>query len=321
MSLTAGLTTSCSKGAGAATRALRPALAGAAALAAAGCFASRNDVRLLQAEVAAARVEALRADTARTAQLDALAAAVRRADEAARAAAARSARFEGDAREQLRSVSEQLIQVQELTGQSQRRLQDLRASLEARDDRPAPAAPPPNTAPNAASNDVSVPAPSGAPNSTPNSSPPADAAPAESAAARPVARPAPGAPGPNELYRLATEQYRRGSYASARAGFEELLRRYPTADVAADAQYYLAETFAGERKPDAADTAYAAVVTRYPQSSRAPTALYKRARARLAAGRRAEARTLFDEVVRRYPRSDEAALAREQLRDLPRAGA
>ena len=68
-----------------------------------------------------------------------------------------------------------------------------------------------------------------------------------------------------------------------------------------------------------ADTAYAAVVTRYPQSSRAPTALYKRARARLTAGRRAEARALFDAVVHRYPRSDEAALAREALRDLPRA--
>ena len=59
------------------------ALLGAAALGA-GCFASRNDVRLLQAEVAAARVEALRADTARAQQLDALAAAVRRADDSAR---------------------------------------------------------------------------------------------------------------------------------------------------------------------------------------------------------------------------------------------
>ena len=120
---------------------------------------------------------------------------------------------------------------------------------------------------------------------------------------------------------MATEQYRRGSYASARAGFQELLRRYPTADVAADAQYYLAETYAGEKKAAAADTAYAAVVTRYPQSSRAPTALYKRARARLAAGRRDEARTLFEDVARRYPRSDEAALAREQLRELPRGDA
>lgn len=291
---------------GARTRAAaRAVLVAAGAVAAVGC-ATRSDVRLLQAEMAAARVEALRADTARAAQVDALGASVRRVEEAVAAASARAARFEGDAREQLRSVREQLIQVQELTGQSQRRLQDLRASLEASRDQAPPA--PPSAGP--LSNGASAGPPAGASDRTP-----LDTAAPAGAGAPPRA---PAAPGPNELYRLATEQYRRGSYASARAGFQELLRRYPTADVAADAQYYLAETYAGERNAAAADTAYAAVVTRYPQSSRAPTALYKRARARLTAGRRAEARTLFEDVVRRYPRADEAALAREALRDLPR---
>jgi hypothetical protein len=81
-------------------------------------------------------------DTARAAQVDALAATLRRIDDSVGVMAARNARFQGDAREQLRSVREQLIQVQELTGQSQRRLQDLRASLEASGAQAAPAAPP-----------------------------------------------------------------------------------------------------------------------------------------------------------------------------------
>jgi tol-pal system protein YbgF len=127
-------------------------------------------------------------------------------------------------------------------------------------------------------------------------------------------------PGPNELHKLALDQFRRGAWSTARAGFSDLLRRYPTADVAPEAQFYVAETYASERNASAADEAYAGVVTRYPQSSRAPTALYKRARLKLAGGQRAEARALFDEVVRRYPRSDEAVLSRESLRTLDRAG-
>jgi tol-pal system protein YbgF len=292
-------------------RAVRALVVVAGALGASACFASRNDVLRLQAEVAAARIEALRADTARAAQLNGLAATLRRLDDSVSAVSTRASRFQGDAREQLRSIREQLIQVQELTGQSQRRLQDLRASLEASGAQaPPPAAPAPagGTATPAASGPAGAGTGGGA---GPSGSAPggSSAGSADGAAPRPTA-----APGPNELYRLATDQHRRGSYASARTGFQELLRRYPTADVAPDAQYFLAEAYAGERNAAGADSAYAAVVTRYPQSSRAPTALYKRARARLSAGRREDARALFEEVVRRYPRSDEAALAREALR-------
>jgi hypothetical protein len=150
------------------------------------CFASRTDVLRLQAEVAAARVEALRADTARAAQVDALAATLRRIDDSVGVMAARNARFQGDAREQLRSVREQLIQVQELTGQSQRRLQDLRASLEASGAQAAPAAPPART-PDAGP--ASGAAPGAAPNATTAGAPDAGAAARDSAAPSAGARP------------------------------------------------------------------------------------------------------------------------------------
>ena len=237
-----------------------------------GCFATRNDVRLLQQELLAARAESARTDSARARQVDALLAQLGVLTDSVRALGAREARFQGDARDRLHALGEQLIQVQELTGQSQRRIQELRASLEPR---AAEAAAPPDSAGGAAGAE----------------------------------------PGPNQLYELSLDQFRRGSFATARAGFEDLLRRFPTADVAADAQFHVAEAFAGERNAAAADSAYRAVVTRYPASPRAATALYKRARARTAAGRRAEARTLYEELVRRYPRSDEAELAREALRE------
>ncbi len=245
--------------------AVRTAATLAAALATTGCFATRNDVRQLQADVAAVRADAQRTEGVRAAQLDRVLAQLAAATDSLRAISARSARFQGDAREQLRALGEQLIQVQELTGQSQRRLQELRASFEAR----------------------------------------------ETAADTTAAG---GEPGPNQLYEIALDQFRRGSFAAARTAFQDLLRRFPTSDVAADAHFHVAESLASERNAAAADTAYAAVVTRYPQSPRAATALYKRARARQSAGRRPEARTLYEELVRRFPRSDEAELAREALR-------
>jgi tol-pal system protein YbgF len=266
---------------GAARRASRPArarrlaLVAALPLATAGCFATRADVRVLQQDIATVRAETARADSARVAQLDRVTSQLGAVNDSLRAMSQRAARFQGDARDALRGLGEQLIQVQELTGQSQRRLQELRASLEQRAETMTP------------------PAGGAAPGAPPDST---------------------GGPGPNQLYELSLDQFRRGSFATARTGFLDLLRRFPTADIAPSAQLYVAEAYASERNAAAADSAYQAVVTRYPQSRQAATALYKRARAREAAGRRAEARTLFDELLRRFPRSDEAELAREALR-------
>ena len=251
----------------------RLAVVAALPLTTAACFATRADVRVLQQDIATVRTETARADSARVAQLDRVASQLGAVNDSLRAMSSRAARFQGDARDALRSVGEQLIQVQELTGQSQRRLQELRASMEQRTE----TAPPAGGAPVAAVDST-------------------------------------GGPGPNQLYEISLDQFRRGSFATARSGFSDLLRRFPTADVAADAQFYVAESYASERNAAAADSAYAVVVTRYAQSPKAATALYKRARARQAAGRRTEARPLFEELVRRFPRSDEAELARERLR-------
>jgi TolA-binding protein len=105
---------------------------------------------------------------------------------------------------------------------------------------------------------------------------------------------------------------------TARAGFEELLRTYPTYEDAPEALVYIAETYAAERNQAAADSVYGLVVQRYPRSPKAATALYKRALVLRSAGQNAAARAALERIVREYPRSDEAALARDQLRTLGR---
>lgn len=127
---------------------------------------------------------------------------------------------------------------------------------------------------------------------------------------------APPAPGPAQLYMASFEQLRRGSFGTARAGFEELLRRYPDFEQASAAQLYIGQSYAEERRTAEADSVYSLVVVTYPRSPDAPTALYKYGLSRLSQGKSAEARTALQRVVRDYPRSPEAELATDRLKSI-----
>ena len=261
------------------------------------CFATQSDVRVLQTDVQTLRAERHRQDSLMLQRFDELMASLRTTNDTVRALAGRLTRLQGDVRGDLFQMNQQLLQIQELSGQSQRRLQELRSSLEARQQEVAPVTPP----------------------VTP-SQPPRDSAAAPPGAQVPAAAapsgPSAGSPGPNQLFQSSLDQLRRGSPGSARRGFEELLRLYPTADVAGEAQFYIGEALAAEGNLSAADTAYGTVVARYSESPRAPTALYKRALLLQQRGNIAMARTALNDLVRRYPRSDEAQLARERLRTM-----
>ena len=100
------------------------------ALASTACFATRNDVRVLQSDITAMRAERALGDSARGTQIDRIIGQLQIATDSLRSLATQSARFQGDARESLREMREAIAQVQELTGQSQRRLQEIRASIE-----------------------------------------------------------------------------------------------------------------------------------------------------------------------------------------------
>jgi tol-pal system protein YbgF len=116
-----------------------------------------------------------------------------------------------------------------------------------------------------------------------------------------------------QLYEAALRQFRRESYATARAGFEEFLGRFPNHELAPDAQYFMAETFANSEDPEAALAEYARILELYPNSRRAPTALYKSGVIELQRGNVDDARTFFTRVVQGYPNSDEVELARREL--------
>lgn len=254
-------------------------LAPAAALLLGGCLASKRDVFEIQSQLNGMQVASQRADSARAAQLSTVLNQLVQSNDSVRAVSVRLAKLQSTVATDHYEMGRQILQIQELSGQSQRRLQELRASLEERNQ-----------------NAAAVPAPV-----------PGD-----------TTRPTPAGPGPGQLFQSSLDQLRRGSSTVARSGFEELLRSYPNSEDAPEAMIYIAETYAAERNQVAADSVYGLVVQRYPSSPKAATALYKRALSLRAAGRTTAARAAFDRIVKDYPRSDEAALAREQLKTLGR---
>ena len=113
------------------------------ALATGACFATRsdvqilqNDLRTLQTEQALVRARADSADARRdsivNAQLDQLLNAVRAIRDSAAVTTLRLQRFQGEVREDLYGLGQQLIQIQTLTGASEQRLRQFRLDMEQR---------------------------------------------------------------------------------------------------------------------------------------------------------------------------------------------
>jgi TolA-binding protein len=185
-------------------------LGGAAALQA-GC-ATKGQVRLLETQLQTFRVESARRDSIRAAALAALLTMQARIMDSLgatrQALGTLDARLQGD----LTAVQRQLIQVQELTGQSQTRLTELKAQLDAR-----------------AEQAVAGRAPT-----------PGDTA----------ARPS--GPSADALWQNARNQHTRGALTTARAGYQQLLQAYPSDSRAPDALFYIAETFGTQTPDSAA---------------------------------------------------------------------
>jgi tol-pal system protein YbgF len=246
--------------------------------AASACVASKGDIRVLQDEMRSLRSSIARSDTLQRMKTDSAMMLVARVNDSLRALSTRVNNFQGSVSGELFEIGRQLLTIQELTGQSQRRLQELRAEWEQ-------------------TRSQAVTAPAATPGDTAHGSAPAQ----------------PQGPGPYQLYMLALGQLRQGSYGAARQGFQDLLTQYPTFEDAPAAMTYIGESFARERNEAAADSVYQLVVTKYPQSAQAPNALYKRALLLKGAGKEQEARVLLQRIVKEYPRSDEASLAGDLL--------
>ncbi len=247
--------------------------------------ATKGQVRLLEGELRAMRIETARRDSARAAALVAVIGLQQRIMDSLvvgrEALRTLDVRMQSDNTE----VQRQLLQVQELTGQSQRRLSELKGQFDQRVEQTAAAG-------------LAAPPLSGRDSTAP--------------AAAPVAAPTASA---DQMYQGARQQLTRGALGTARRGFQEFLRVYPSHPLVPEALNSVGESFAVER-PDSAVAYYTMVVTSHGKSTAAPTALYKLGRLEEARNNSAGARASYERLVREYPHSDLIEVVRDRLKNL-----
>lgn len=123
---------------------------------------------------------------------------------------------------------------------------------------------------------------------------------------------------PNRLFDTAFSDYTSSQYASAITGFQQLLKTYPTAERADDAQFFIGEALGNmNRLPEAID-AYNLVIQKYPTGDQVDMAYYRRGFVESQMGRADAARATWEEVVKRFPESQGAQLAKQRLAGLSR---
>ena len=156
--------------------------------------------------------------------------------------------------------------------------------------------------------------------------PPAPAAP------RPAPAPprAPGGPQPTDVYQTAYIDFSKGNYPLAIAGFREFLRRFPDAELANNAQYWIGEAYfslargyGNAAQPDKATQSleqavqeFKKVVANYPRGEKTPTALYKEALALIELKQPDLAQSRLQYLIDNFPQAAETSLARERLASL-----
>jgi tol-pal system protein YbgF len=259
------------------------------------CFATRNDVRILQEDIHSLRAQQVRADSARAKQIADMTAAVIASvgivKDSVRDVGNRLTSFQGASRQEFYSVGQQLLQLGELLGQSQTQMRNFRADIEER---------------NRQTMEIAV----------RSATPPAGAT-TDSTKVTTTTAPPPITEGPNVLYQIGRDQLMQNSWSAARDAFTQLLTAHPNSDLAPHAQLHIGESYDAEGNRTAGDSVFRLVVSKYPSSPAAPTALYKLGRSLKAQRKNAEARAAMQQVVTKYPRSDEATLATEWLAQNP----
>ena len=120
----------------------------------------------------------------------------------------------------------------------------------------------------------------------------------------------------DQLYEQAKKDFDAGNYQVARERFQGFIKKYPQAQQADNAQFWIGETYYQEKWYQKAILEYQKVIDTYPQGNKVPSALLKQGYAFANIGEKANARLIWNELLKKYPRSNEADIARQKLKSL-----
>src|SRR3990167_1200791 len=154
-------------------------------------------------------------------------------------------------------------------------------------------------------------------------------------AANPPPRTAPGTssrpPSPNAVdldaralngqgaYDIALSALRQGDYVESARSFQTFLADYTNAPLAANAWYWLGESYYATQNYPIALRSFDTLLSSFPDSPKAPDAMLKKGYCQIEMGDAGAGRQTLNRVINEFPGSDAARLATSRLRVLSRA--
>ena len=121
---------------------------------------------------------------------------------------------------------------------------------------------------------------------------------------------------PEVLYQSGLEAFKAGDMKKAREIFSRFGELYPKHEMAANALYWIGESYYNEKNYDQAILEFQKVIKNYPDKEKAASAMLKQGIAFSNLKDSKSARYILKELVRLHPASEEAKRARDLLKGL-----
>lgn len=118
---------------------------------------------------------------------------------------------------------------------------------------------------------------------------------------------------PTRMLDQALRDFYDGQYTLAISGFEAIVKDFSRTTAAAEAQYFIGDSYSNDRKWNEAVRAYTLLIDNYPASSRVADAYYKRGVAYESLEQWDAASTSFAAAVKSHPDTDGGRLAAQGL--------
>ena len=240
---------------------------GAGVMAGLSACVTKGDLQQVQDDVALLKAETARRDSARAAQLTQVIQMQQRVMDSLTVNRKATTQIRGDLATDLYNIQQQLVQLQELTGQSQQRLSELRTQLEARGEQISSAAPGETNAP---------PSPSSASADQMYEASLAQLRRGSTSTARQglreMLRTYPTSDRAGDALYFLGQSFAAETPDSAAAYYTQVVQKYPSSSRAGSAQYNLGLVAERRKETRKAREAYQRVVQKYPQSDEAALA-------------------------------------------------
>ena len=123
-------------------------------------------------------------------------------------------------------------------------------------------------------------------------------------------------PTPDAIYVKGLDTFKTGDMPAAREILTRFLEQYPQHELAANAHYWIGETYYSEKSYEPAILAFQEVIKNFPTRDKAPAAMLKQAMAFNAINDTRSAKYVLKKLGEAYPRSDEASKAAELLKEI-----